>query len=296
MTTKFKLNQTSPTPPPENDVVDLSSTQNINGDKTFHHTIKIDADSGYNTGLALIKISKERNQRMISSYTGDMETIIGSVYWNKNFTTNNNRVGFRATRHDGSSYADLYVSINPDGTPVTYAPTPDTNDNSTKIATTAFVNNILPYTTGTWTPSLIGETTTGAMTYSIRIGNYLKLGKLVYVWGEIYGSFTTLPDGVANITGLPFSGGASTRQVGINVYGYSGGVANSVSRLCRGAVYNTKIILQINSSRETTDSGLGKTDYAKWSTESTDAYNIYITTSNSSGIRLYFSGSYQATA
>ena len=59
MTTKFKLNQTSPTPPPENDVVDLSSTQNINGDKTFHHTIKIDADSGYNTGLALIKISKE---------------------------------------------------------------------------------------------------------------------------------------------------------------------------------------------------------------------------------------------
>lgn len=139
ITTKLKLNQIYPVPPSNDDVVDLSSAQDIDGDKTFHHTIKINAASGYNTGLALINISSERNQRMISGYAGDMTSIIGSIYWNKNFTTNNNRVGLRATKDDGGSYADLYVSINPDGTPITYAPTPSTSDNSTKIATTAYV-------------------------------------------------------------------------------------------------------------------------------------------------------------
>ena len=173
ITTKLKLNQIYPVPPSNDEIVDLSSEQDIEGDKTFHHTIKINADSGYNTGLALINISSKRNQRMISGYVGDMTSIIGSVYWNKNFTTNNNRVGFRATRDDGGSYADLYVSINPDGTPVTYAPTPATSDNSTKIATTAYVkSNLSSYVDLSSIQNISGSKTfTNALTIKTRGSN-----------------------------------------------------------------------------------------------------------------------------
>ena len=201
MTTKLKLNQISPAPPAKDDVVDLSSAQNITGDKIFQHTIKINADSGYNTGFALININSERNQRMISGYTGDMETIIGSVYWNKNFTTGNNRVGLRATKDDGGSYADLYVSINFDGTPITYAPTPVTSDNSTKIATTAFVKSAM----STWN----AVTLTPVTTYCTNVaGNYAACYqnpylKLCTVGFNLCLAATTIPSSTAIVTGFP---------------------------------------------------------------------------------------------
>ena len=104
--------------------------------------------------------------------------------------------------------ADIAVCVDDDGNVFTEAPTPATNDNSTKIATTAFVNNRLPYTTGTWTPTLAGSETAGTFTYhSGWIGFYLKIGKLVYVSWYIRATIDTskaLPTGQVIIKGLPF--------------------------------------------------------------------------------------------
>ena len=199
ITTKLKLKQISPVPPAKDDVIDLSSAQDIDGDKIFHHTVKINADSGYNTGLALINISQERNQRMISGYAGDMETIIGSVYWNKNFDTNNDRVGLRAYKHNSTGYADIYVSTNPDGTPITYAPTPATTDNSTQIATTAFVRNYLGNTlqnTGHKFSNLtIGVAPSGAnerFLPTIYDKNNVVMGRMSFIYGTDKSSRTTI--------------------------------------------------------------------------------------------------------
>ena len=103
--------------------------------------------------------------------------------------------------------ADIAVCVDDDGNVFTEAPTPATNDDSTKIATTAFVNNRLPYTTGSWTPTLAGSETAGTFTYTNVIGFYLKIGKLVYVSWYIRATIDTskaLPTGQVIIKGLPF--------------------------------------------------------------------------------------------
>ena len=85
--------------------------------------------------------------------------------------------------------------------------TPATSDNSSQIATTAFVNNRLPYTTGTWTPTLAGSETAGTFTYTNVSSFYLKIGKLVYVSWYFRATINTseeLPTGLVVIKGLPF--------------------------------------------------------------------------------------------
>jgi len=61
------------------------------------------------------------------------------------------------------------------------------------------VNTLDDYEEGTWTPSL-----GGTAVYNIQYGNYVKIGRLVYVTGAIRP--TSIGTGsTTNITGLPFS-------------------------------------------------------------------------------------------
>ena len=64
---------------------------------------------------------------------------------------------------------------------------------------TAAANTLDDYETGTWLPSIGGNTT-----YTRQIGNYTKIGKLVTLSGEI--DVNVLGTGsTRNITGLPFT-------------------------------------------------------------------------------------------
>lgn len=151
----------------------------------------------------------------------------------------------------------------------------------------------LPATTissGVWTPVLRGGTTAGVMTYTTQRGQYVKVGNLVFVWGEVDGTFTTLPAGEVQIAGLPFSAG-TTRQCSINAYGRNGGVSNSVGRLVKAVAYLNYMILQANAAADTAANGVGKVDYATWDTSSNSGYKIYITSENN-GARIYFAGVY----
>ena len=71
---------------------------------------------------------------------------------------------------------------------------------------------------GTFTPTIAGLTTAGANTYSVQTGNYLKMGKLVFI--AIYISLSakdSAMEGNTIINGLPF---VPNRNGGINIGEY----------------------------------------------------------------------------
>lgn len=156
-------------------------------------------------------------------------------YLSSTVNTNNIVTTSIGVRSNTSSLTTATISVNVDGNNNVYtsAPTPETTDNSTQIATTAFVNNRLPYTTGTWTPTLSGSTTAGSFTYSYTGGGrecyYVKFGNLVFLRAIFSYTITSEPAGEVRINGAPFvsisyydgTGGGNTRrwhlsQTGLN--------------------------------------------------------------------------------
>ena len=74
-------------------------------------------------------------------------------------------------------------------------------------------NTLDDYEEGTWTPSFTSAGGGTAGTYTFRIGNYVKIGKLVTVQFYIeIASVGTLAAGGVEITGLPFTGENTSRN------------------------------------------------------------------------------------
>ena len=77
----------------------------------------------------------------------------------------------------------------------------------------ANANTLDDYEEGTWTPSFTSAGGGTAGTYTFRIGNYVKIGKLVTVQFYIeIASVGTLAAGGVEITGLPFTGENTSRN------------------------------------------------------------------------------------
>lgn len=69
------------------------------------------------------------------------------------------------------------------------------------------------YDEGTWTPAMtFGGSATG-ITYSTQTGIYVKIGKLVWIYGDIVLSNNGSGSGQAEVTGLPVTASANTGQV-----------------------------------------------------------------------------------
>lgn len=142
-------------------------------------------------------------QRFIQAYDDSGSTAVGSLVFTSAPEAASHDVRLRA--NNAGTNADLGVSVLSDGTKFTFAPTPATSDNSTKIATTAFVNNRLPYTSGTWTPTCYGYTTAGSTTISGNNCKYVKIGRLVILNVSFTFTVKTAPTGQVRIGGLPFT-------------------------------------------------------------------------------------------
>jgi hypothetical protein len=71
---------------------------------------------------------------------------------------------------------------------------------------TAAANTLNDYEEGTWTPTIVGESSAGTYTYLARSGTYTKVGDLVTVMGY-FANITGSPvgSGVAHISGLPYA-------------------------------------------------------------------------------------------
>jgi hypothetical protein len=85
------------------------------------------------------------------------------------------------------------------------------------------VNTLDDYEEGTWTPSLGGTTT-----YASRTGDYVKIGRLVFVSMNI--QVTAIGTGSTTvITGLPFTPSGSGQTMGLSVGIYQALASNVVS-------------------------------------------------------------------
>jgi hypothetical protein len=69
-------------------------------------------------------------------------------------------------------------------------------------------NTLDDYEEGTWTPSLIGSSSSPTITYDYRSGIYIKIGRLVIAQFGIKVNSISGGSGAAQISGLPFTSGA----------------------------------------------------------------------------------------
>ena len=243
--TKVPIDFVNPTPAAStdlNDYVTLNTNQSITGTKTFNSDIATTTQRMYiqRTGLTL-------GTAPSSSIYGEIFLLHpeGSLGWSNvlgyissGVETSNKVITSIGVRQNSTNSnrttSNISISVDNSGNISTYAPTPGTSDNSTQIATTAFVNNRLPYETGTWTPTLSGSTTSGSFTYSYTGGGkecyYVKFGNLVFLRAAFTYTITSEPAGEVRINGAPFVsdsyyngvGGGNTRrwhlaQIGLNV-------------------------------------------------------------------------------
>ncbi len=205
METKIPLKQITPTPPSATEVnTALESKYNKTGG-VLDGSIIFEAPEGVLKGVAPSSnytkfiTHRDANGNYLGSlewwYRLDLVSSIGMYVYDTTKTIENS---------NNTAIGELKIGCNSNGIVYTSAPTPATNDNSTQIATTAFVNSRLPYITGTFTPTLEGSTTNGTFTYSNTSGNYVKLGNLVYIRLRIGAKCTSAPSGTVIIRGLPF--------------------------------------------------------------------------------------------
>jgi hypothetical protein len=98
----------------------------------------------------------------------------------------------------------------------------------------ALTNSTLnDYETGNFTPTIIGTSTAGAATYTIRFGSYTKVGNLVFVnirlgWSAHTGT------GNLQISGLPFTSEASAYST--LYYAFHDGLTLPASTVMVGAI------------------------------------------------------------
>ena len=82
---------------------------------------------------------------------------------------------------------------------------------------TAAANALDDYEEGTFTPSIFGSGTAGTPTYSTQVGNYTKVGDLVFFnCNVIISAWAGSPTGEVRVGGLPF-----TAEAGSGTRGYT---------------------------------------------------------------------------
>jgi hypothetical protein len=71
----------------------------------------------------------------------------------------------------------------------------------------AFANETLStYDEGDWTPTIAGSSVAGTQTYSVQVGRYIKIGKLVIAWCNVgLSAKDGATAGNISIKGLPFA-------------------------------------------------------------------------------------------
>lgn len=68
------------------------------------------------------------------------------------------------------------------------------------------VQNYNPnFISGTFTPTIIATTTNPTVSYTNRLGQYIKFGRMVFFYWSIQGTVTDIGSGTLLVTGLPFS-------------------------------------------------------------------------------------------
>jgi hypothetical protein len=108
----------------------------------------------------------------------------------------------------------------------------------------ADANTLDDYEEGTFTPSVVGQSTAGTFTYSTREGRYTKIGNVVSVQIAIYVSATSVSaSGAAFITGLPFALNSTVTFTSFNI-GWVGNITFSGFLSGYGDATTTQFLLR----------------------------------------------------
>ena len=114
---------------------------------------------------------------------------------------------------------------------------------ATQVAS-ADPNTLDDYEEGTWTPTIIGTTTAGTVTYALRNARYTKVGRVVQI--EVVISWTS-GNGTGNlrIAGLPF---ASVGNTGASLaIGYCSGIALTANHVLMAQVADGTTQIRLTS-------------------------------------------------
>lgn len=91
------------------------------------------------------------------------------------------------------------------------------SDGNIKDVSTAAALSLLGIETGTWTP-----TVSGASSYSVQAGQYIKIGKMVTLGFQVYGTFSGSTSSKISVSGAPYEPSSNNHSSGGgNLSGYT---------------------------------------------------------------------------
>jgi hypothetical protein len=98
--------------------------------------------------------------------------------------------------------------------------------------------------TGTWTPSLLFNGSSTGVTYSTRVGRYVRQGNLVTLWASFVLTSNGSGTGSAQISGIPFTVATITGYEAIGTFGgYSNISTDAIGYHCSTQSADTRIDL-----------------------------------------------------
>lgn len=161
------------------------------------------------TGVISGKAWRYRLQRFIS-YTGD--EYVRYIYtdgsgtvtvgnWHEFAYTTDTVAAANAVIDYNKSTQQIKIGWNGDSldaSSLKYLAGYDSNGNIKDVSTAAALN-LLGIETGTWTP-----TVSGASSYSIQAGQYIKIGKMIILSFQVYGTFSGSTSSKISISGAPY--------------------------------------------------------------------------------------------
>lgn len=119
-------------------------------------------------------------------------------------------------------------------------------------------NQIIPYATGTWTPTITTSGTIGTPAYTTNVGSYTKVGRLIVAqFNIVLSGWTGSPTGNVTITGLPFASANSANDDGnvfIGQYAVSGLAAGAVG--LSGFIAPNSSIISLQQGENTASANL----------------------------------------
>jgi hypothetical protein len=96
-------------------------------------------------------------------------------------------------------------------------------------------NKLDDYEEGTWTPEITIDNSTTGITYATKSASYIKVGKMVFVEGDISMSSKGSGSGTVKIQGLPFTvydrTGGTSLDGGSGMCAYAGGITGVFSSI-----------------------------------------------------------------
>lgn len=116
--------------------------------------------------------------------------------------------------------------------------------------------------TGTWMPTMIGDTTTGIQTYNTQIGHYVRIGSLVVA--RFYMRLFTIGSAAGNtlIAGLPFTSQNNASDFSAGVISYWAALGAAYVTLGAYVVPNTAYAILRGATAATV--GLSAVPVADW--------------------------------